>query len=47
MARTDAHFTAAALEKIMLQNGSVVLYVCSSILLLLLSSYDLHGHVMI
>ncbi|KHG10358.1 Beta-galactosidase 17 -like protein [Gossypium arboreum] len=26
MARTDADFTAAALEKIMLQNGSVVLY---------------------
>lgn len=30
IARTDADFTAAALEKILSRNGSVVLYVCSS-----------------
>ena len=29
-ARTNADFTASALEKILSRNGSVVLYVCSS-----------------
>lgn len=47
LAETDAKFTAAALENILAQNGSAVLYVCSQTPTLLLLSYHYCGNVLI